>query len=230
MSIYLGNQLIAGDNSSFANQDLSNITTVTNSLTSTAINPLVNKLTNADITVAPSADIDTGMLFKDVNDNNLAGFTTTRFTNGVQSIQMSALNKISGTEKAAYFNVYVDSLGNDIADGSVGVKSTIANWAMPKTNARTQLFTPSDNMNGVLFVASQTKNGYLYFTSTTSQNAHVVYLYNNSAGMETTSSAIGNYVIEAFIPVAKGQTCEFYYYDNNGGGGYTTYFIEASGG
>ena len=26
MSIYLGNQLIAGDNSSFANQDLSNIT------------------------------------------------------------------------------------------------------------------------------------------------------------------------------------------------------------
>ena len=122
---------IATDLNGKADTDLSNVTTITNSLTSTAINPLINKLTNADITVAPSADIDTAFSIQDVNNIELAKFGGQRYTNGTQTAYIAAGNSISGTRKIAYFNVYVDSSGNDFTDASAGVKSTIVGWGMP---------------------------------------------------------------------------------------------------
>ena len=114
-----------------ADTDLSNITTVNTQITTTAINPLVNKLTNADITVAPSSDISSGISFTDTNDVTLVSFSEKRLVNGTQLAQMTAYNQISGTEKIAYINVYVDEYGNDYCYASDGVKSTIAGWGMP---------------------------------------------------------------------------------------------------
>ena len=193
------------DISNLADKDLSNITTVNTPITTTAINPLINKLTNADITVASSADIDTGILFRDVNDNNLAGFTTTRFTNGVQATAISATNKISGTQKSAYFNIYVNPSGNDIADGSAGVKSTIASWAMPAGTSYPVAFDASG-----YFTASQ--NGYLAVSVHT--NSPTGFYLNCSSGLTAVYTApYAGWDVNGFIPLAAWQSVSLYIVD-----------------
>lgn len=202
---YNGDDLaLYNDLSSKANTDLSNVTTITNSLTSTAINPLINKLTSADITVAPSADIDTGLLFKDNNNNNIAGFTTTRFANGTQATSISAINNISGTSKTAYLNVYVDGSGNDHADASSGVKSTIANWAMPASTSYPVAFDASG-----YFTASQ--NGYLVVSIRTNSPSGF-YLTTSSMAVAYTVP-YANWDANGFIPLAAGQTVALFIND-----------------
>ena len=182
------------------------IGTFSNSINSTAINPLINKLTSADITVAPSADIDTGLLFKDNNNNNIAGFTTTRFTNGTQATSISAINNISGTSKTAYLNVYVDGSGNDYADGSTGVKSTIASWAMPASTSYAVAF----DANGY-FTASQ--NGYL-MVSVKVNSPSGFYLNSSFNGLNILYTApYAGWDVNGFIPLVAGQSASIYIVD-----------------
>ena len=200
-------------------------------ITLTSVDPIINKLSGADITVAPSADLLSQIKFTDVNDNSLGGFNSARFSNGIQATQISAINDISGTVVTGYLNVFVDATGKDYADASAGAKSTIAGWSMPKTGAKTLLFTQADNMNGVDFTNTTGKNGYLYVSSdAAATGSHIIYVKNQSLPFDTTSYGQAGFVISAFIPVAVGQTCQFYYLDNGGTGGYSVYFVEAIGG
>jgi hypothetical protein len=185
-----------------ADTDLSNITTVNTQITTTAINPLVNKLTNADITVAPSSKIESGIVFRDNNNNNLTEFSAVRFANGIQCTTMTAKNKISGTEKTAYFDVFVDGSGNDHTDGSAGVKSSIASWAMPSGTAVNITLDASGNWGAA------TKNGFVYVRGTAT-GAGGLYLENTTNGMKTFSTAhASGYSVDCFIPVAKGQSIQ----------------------
>ena len=192
-------QQIQPDLSSKANTNLSNVTTITNSLTSTAMYPLVNKLTGANITTAPSSDINTGLVFTDVNDNTISGFTSAKFATGIQLSQMSATNEISGTQKWAYFNVYVDSSGNDYADGSNGVRSTIASWSMPSSGYA--LSTLAQNTD---YTAAE--SGYFYIQSITGVAYTSLYIKNSTAAMDAvyTMPTAGGW-LNGYIPVAKGD-------------------------
>ena len=175
------------------------IGTFANSITSTAINPLINKLTNTDITVAPSSDIDTGLLFKDVNDNTLAGFVTTRFTNGTQATGITATNEISGTNKVAYANVYVDGSGDDHFDASAGAKKSIAQMFVNFGTSYTISFDASGNF-------TPTANGFLQVSVTSVGSGSIGYLA--TAGLNVSMGHdISGYVATGIIPVQAGVVC-----------------------
>ena len=197
----------ATSDSNKADKDLSNITTITNSLTSTAINPLINKLTNADITTAPSNQIDTGILYQDTNDNNLGGLVSQRFTNGVQATAINATNKVSGTTKIAYFNVYVDTTGNDHADASSGAKSNIVNWTFPQATMTGLTLATGTNY-------TRARDGYFYLNCSIDAG-HYIQLTNTTRSYNdrqvNVSSAARNYSL--WLPAAANDTVTF---DTNG--------------
>ena len=215
-----------------ADQTFTGTNTFSKSINSTAINPIMNKLTSADITVAPSSNINTAIIVRDNNDNNLAGFSAVRYTNGIQSTQMTAYNQISGTNKVAYINVYVTPNGNDIADGSTGVKSSIADWGIPSATVDvTYNSTNHSAMNGTTFTNN---TGYPCWLFIQTGNKHTgnctVYAKNISANVESAGMTNAGIVNSQCIPVANGQSCQFFVYVPSGAVSWTATLHRMRGG
>ena len=180
------------------------IGTFSNPINSTAINPLINKLTNADITTAPSSDIGSAILFQDTNNNDLGGLVSQRFTSGTQASTLVASNKMTGTKRDAFLNVHVSSDGSDHADASSGVKNAIAQWSghlggnVPVGFDANGRFLPTTNGFLAIACTSVGPGSIAYFTLRDTTNT------TDILGISASHDTAG-YVVTTFIPAVANQ-------------------------
>ena len=119
----------------------------------------------------------------------------------------------------------------DLSNVSSTGKISCADWGIPSAIVElTYNSTNHSSMNGTTFTNTTGYPCYL-FVEAQSNNANcTIYAKNISAGVYTSSMGNSGIVVNAYIPVANGQQCQFYVYVPSGSVTWTATLHKMRGG